>query len=162
MSSSDQDALKEEGEAWEEELNRLQRLLPTEIALENLTSQDIPALEEQIKQSESSLPASLSAKNSVCVHCSFSLSIKSSLLQKTQSKLDEVRQGVKEVQALKQLVLSMTELRTSIEVLEKETLNLEEDLKQTGTVKTADSVQEELGELGSQMLVFVFLSPTLL
>lgn len=48
-------------------------------------------------------------------------------------------------------MLAIVDLKNASERLKVEITRLEDDLAHTGTVKTADDVQEELGNLGSEM-----------
>lgn len=52
---------------------------------------------------------------------------------------------------MKQHAVNVAELRTASERLKEDIARLEEDLAHTGTIQTADDVQEKLGELASEM-----------
>jgi DNA repair protein RAD50 len=62
-----------------------------------------------------------------------------------------MRHDLKELQTLKQQSSNFSDLRHSIARLEAEIARLEESLTSTGSVKTADSVQEELSDLRMKM-----------
>ena len=65
--------------------------------------------------------------------------------------LETLRRDLKEFQALKQDSAKLTDLQQAISKLEVEITRLEDSLSSTGSVKTADSVEEELNELRMQM-----------
>ena len=46
----------EEMKEWEDELNRLQRLMPTQASRDRLKNTELPELERQIKEQESTIP----------------------------------------------------------------------------------------------------------
>ena len=50
---------------WEDELKRLSELLPQEAMRDSLKNREIPALEEELKSSESSLPKAVKVKEEV-------------------------------------------------------------------------------------------------
>lgn len=60
---------------------------------------------------------------------------------------------MKELQSLKQQSSTVSELRVSSDRLQSEILRLEESLSVTGSVKTADDVQEELTGIASELYV---------
>ncbi|KAI5117920.1 hypothetical protein M0805_001999 [Coniferiporia weirii] len=126
-------AEKEEVEMWENEMKRLQALLPTEVARDTLKGQELPQLEEQHKKSEAALPDALASREA------------------SQEKLAEVRRDLKELMVLRQQALNVSELKMAGERLEEEISRLEENLSSTGSVKTADDVQEELGGVGNEI-----------
>lgn len=68
-----------------------------------------------------------------------------------QDRLEELRRELKELVTLKQQASISVKLNSDITRLKEDTIRLEEDLSTTGSVKTADDVQEELDNLGSQM-----------
>ena len=68
-----------------------------------------------------------------------------------QERLDELRRELKELSILKQQASNSVKLNSDVNRLKEEIARLEEDLSSTGSVKTADSVQEELEALGSQL-----------
>lgn len=65
--------------------------------------------------------------------------------------MEELRRELKELAILKQQASISVKLNSDINRLKEDTIRLEEDLSATGSVKTADDVQEELDRLGSQM-----------
>lgn len=67
--------------------------------------------------------------------------------------MEKVRQEMKELQSLKQQSSTVSELRVSSDRLQSEILRLEESLSVTGSVKTADDVQEELTGIASELYV---------
>ena len=56
---------KQETEDWEGEVSRLQGLLPVEASRNRLRDEEIPALEQQIKDTEGEIPAVSSAAETV-------------------------------------------------------------------------------------------------
>lgn len=54
-------------ENWEEELKHLSSLLPQEGMRDSLKNREIPALEQEIKSNESSLPQAVKAKEEASV-----------------------------------------------------------------------------------------------
>ena len=68
-----------------------------------------------------------------------------------QERLEELRRELKELSILKQQASNSVKLNSDVNRLKEEIARLEEDLTSTGSVKTADSVQEELEALGSQL-----------
>lgn len=68
-----------------------------------------------------------------------------------QERLEELRRELKELSILKQQASNSVKLNSDVNRLKEEIARLEEDLSSTGSVKTADSVQEELEALGSQL-----------
>ena len=68
-----------------------------------------------------------------------------------QERLEELRRELKELSILKQQSSNSVKLNSYVNRLKEEIARLEEDLSSTGSVKTADSVQEELEALGSQL-----------
>lgn len=67
--------------------------------------------------------------------------------------MEKVRQEMKELQSLKQQSSTVSELRVSSDRLQSEILRLEESLSVTGSVKTANDVQEELTGIASELYV---------
>ncbi|KAH8114569.1 AAA domain-containing protein [Phellopilus nigrolimitatus] len=68
-----------------------------------------------------------------------------------QEKLDEIRRELKELMVLKQQALSVSESNAASGRLQEEISRLEENLSSTGSVKTADEVQVELGDLSTEI-----------
>ncbi|OCB89866.1 hypothetical protein A7U60_g2895 [Sanghuangporus baumii] len=125
--------IREEANDWEKEVKRLQGLLLTELNRDTLRDKEIPDLEERLKETESSVSIALSSKDLA------------------QEKLDKVRQEVKELHSLKQQASVVSDLGASSERLQNEIRRLEESLSGTGSVKTADDVQEELAGFASEI-----------
>ncbi|PAV16910.1 dna repair rad50 [Pyrrhoderma noxium] len=125
--------MQEEAKEWEEEKNRLQALLPVEVTRDTLKATEIPALEEQLKKLEAKLPGVQSTKDT------------------NLEKLDTLRSEFKDLQELKQQAHSILEFKSSCDTLKEEIAALEKTLMDTGSVKTADDVQKELGEISSEI-----------
>jgi DNA repair protein RAD50 len=61
----------EEMTEWENELNRLQKLVPSQASRIRLKNTELPALERQIKEQEGEIPSiSQKAEKVRCKHCS--------------------------------------------------------------------------------------------
>jgi hypothetical protein len=65
---------EEEAKEWEDELKRLQSLLPFEAARNKLRDEEIPALEQQIKEDDDKLPSLAEKAEKACVHVTARLS----------------------------------------------------------------------------------------
>ena len=65
--------------------------------------------------------------------------------------LNGIRHDLRELQALKQQATALNDFTSTITRLEKDIVRLEDSLSSTGSVKTADSVEEELNELRLKM-----------
>ncbi|KAF8967154.1 hypothetical protein BDZ97DRAFT_569966 [Flammula alnicola] len=123
---------KEELEEWQAELNRLQHFRPTQIARDQL-KQEIPRLEEEIKEKEGGHPdISLAAET-------------------VGEKLEAVNRQVKEAVALKQQTSTIVRLQKEVDRAEHEIGQLENNLSTTGSTKTADDVQSELSRITSDL-----------
>lgn len=145
----EQESLREEATAWESELNDLRNLLPTELTRNSLKQHEIPNLQKQLREAEASLPDSIAMREEVTLFiCHLDVGLMHS---QAQVNLDSIRRDLKELHTLKQQSSISTELQQTIVRLGKEIGRLEDNLSSTGSVKTADSVQEEIGNLRIQM-----------
>jgi DNA repair protein RAD50 len=62
----------EEMKEWEDELKRLQTLIPTQASRDRLKNTELPALEKQIKEQEGVIPSISEKAEEVCPnYCSF-------------------------------------------------------------------------------------------
>ncbi|KAF9463040.1 hypothetical protein BDZ94DRAFT_1362864 [Collybia nuda] len=124
---------KAEMEEWEAELERLQSLRPVQATRDRIRDTDLPALESQIKEQETSYPEI------------------SDEAEKALENLDGVKRQLKDIMILKDHAKTVARLQREVERAEQEVSNLEGDLLATGSTKTADNVQEELNDLSSDL-----------
>ncbi len=76
--------------------------------------------------------------------------------RKTQESYNAVKQEAKEMTVMKQVAASLAKLTGDSSRLKAEIAALEKSLSNTGSSKTADDVQEELGALSDKMCVPLF------
>ncbi|KAG6897072.1 hypothetical protein C0992_004313 [Termitomyces sp. T32_za158] len=124
---------KNEMEEWESELKRLQDLRPVEAARHQLKTQEIPALEKEIKELEVSYPdLTREAEEAV-------------------DNLDAVKRELKEINVLKEHVKTITRLRGEVSRAKDDLVNYETELQASGSVKTADDVQRDLDDVTTEL-----------
>ncbi|KII86927.1 hypothetical protein PLICRDRAFT_665598 [Plicaturopsis crispa FD-325 SS-3] len=124
---------RDEEKEWQEELDRLQTLVPHQASINRLKDTEIPALEKQIKEQAALLPA-LSDK-----------------AEAVSQKVKEARKEAKDIAAMRQHANHVSRTQKDVARLRVEITHLEEELSATGTTKTADDVQAELDALSLEI-----------
>ncbi|KIM89254.1 hypothetical protein PILCRDRAFT_218441 [Piloderma croceum F 1598] len=119
----------EEMKEWEDELERLQKLVPIQASRDRLKRNELPALERQIKEQEAAIPA-ISHK-----------------AEEASDKMDELKKLLKDVTSMKQHAINIARTQKETDRLRDEISSLESELKSTGSTKTADEVEAELDAL---------------
>ncbi|KAF7987104.1 hypothetical protein HWV62_291 [Athelia sp. TMB] len=117
---------------WVEELAHFQKMLPVQATRDRLKLTDIPALEKEIQVQEAEIPA---------------ITTKAEMAK----KLLIMKKQLKELSAIKQQSIHITKTQKEIARLSDEIATLENDLRRSGSAKTADDVQAELDEVASQL-----------
>ncbi|KAG9312669.1 hypothetical protein JVU11DRAFT_7085 [Chiua virens] len=138
-SSSPEAAAKDDKDLkeWRKEMDRLEKMLPVHVSGDRVKVKDIPALEKQIKTTESEiLPTS--------EQC-----------EQAEQKVADFKE-IHDVSMLKQHAVAITKNHSEIERLKTEIAHLKEELSSTGTSKTPDDVQTELDSLSNEMYVHVY------
>jgi DNA repair protein RAD50 len=69
------------------------------------------------------------------------------------TRVNDVKKELKDISMMKQHASAVSKALKDVERLLQEISNLETDLEATGSIKTADDVQQELNDLSSQLLV---------
>ncbi|KAF8505241.1 hypothetical protein BU17DRAFT_57979 [Hysterangium stoloniferum] len=123
----------DELEEWENELARLQELLPIDATRERLKNVEIPALETQKSDQEALIPDA--AANT----------------EKIAEELAAIRRQQKELGMLKQHAINVSQIQKDITVLQKDIASLERDLVATGSTRTADDVEQEIDGIQDQI-----------
>jgi phage shock protein A len=77
-------------------------------------------------------------------------------------KLEGLKRELKDIQTLKQQAAHVSRSQKEVERLQHEIASIEEELKATGSTRTADDVQEELDEISAKMQVYLLSVITLL
>lgn len=120
-------------DAWETELVNLRDALPAQASKDRILSSEIPALEQDIKATEAEIqPLSDDA-------------------EKAAQNVENIKKEIRAIVVLKQQAATVSRHLSDIDRLETETANLEEELRSTGSAKTADDVQMELDNLSSEI-----------
>ena len=65
--------------------------------------------------------------------------------------MDGVKKDVKDMNGLKQAVLSITKLQNDVNRVKGDITKLEDDLSNTGSTKTVDDVQRDIDMLTDEM-----------
>ncbi|KAF9013278.1 hypothetical protein BDQ17DRAFT_1386857 [Cyathus striatus] len=118
---------------WEEELERLQNLRPVRVARDQIKLKELPALEKQVKEEESSYPKiSQEAEEAI-------------------DKVDAIKHQLKDILTLKQHASTITRLQKEIERAKQDINSLGDDLSATGSMKTAEDLQIELEKIGEEI-----------
>ena len=136
---------------WEGEIKRLQGLLPVNASIAHLKA-EIPALEKQIKEQEAIIPA-LSDKAEK-VRFSFispSVTFSPMIVGQATEKFEGLKRESKDIQVLKQQAAHVSRSQKDVDRLQQEIASIEEELKATGSTRTADDVQEELDDLSTKL-----------
>jgi DNA repair protein RAD50 len=136
---------------WEGEIKRLQGLLPVNASIAHLR-EEIPALEKQIKEQEAKIPA-LSDKAEK-VRFSFISSLvtfSSMIVGQATERFEGLKRESKDIQILKQQAAHVSRSQKEVDRLQQEIASIEEELKATGSTRTADDVQEELDDLSTKL-----------
>lgn len=143
----------EEMKQWQDELDRLQKLMPTQASQTRLKDFELPALEKQIKEQEAIIPSLSEKAEEVLSKSLVSQRFVLSLIQPPQAsdKLNELKKQLKNISSMKQHAIQISRTQKDAERLMEEISNLETQLKATGTTKTDDEVQAELDVLSGEM-----------
>ncbi|KAF8895513.1 hypothetical protein BD779DRAFT_1640508 [Infundibulicybe gibba] len=118
---------------WEQELQRLQSLRPVQVTRDQLKTVTLPDLEKQIQIQEEEVP-----------HLS-------QAAEEALTKLNEIKEQLKDVLMLKQYAATITRLNKELNRAADEVRTLESDLASTGSTKTADDVQIQLDNLATEI-----------
>ncbi|KAL4258232.1 P-loop containing nucleoside triphosphate hydrolase [Pleurotus pulmonarius] len=118
---------------WEEELDRLQKLRPFEASRNRLKTEEVPALEAQIKEHDAAIPDL--AKQ----------------VEEAIGKLNDIKRELKDLHALKEYANNVSRLQKEIERLNGDIKFLESELMSTGSTKTADDVQAEIDAISADI-----------
>ncbi|TNY22035.1 AAA domain-containing protein [Rhodotorula diobovata] len=125
--------LKEELRSWEKQLADLKALVPAELTYNRLTKDEIPAAEAAAAQQDEKLaPAREKA-------------------EETTAQLNEVKDRLRDVQALKKTAADVSRLHRESEDVARDIGKLENELSVTGSTATTDEIQEQLRQLGEQL-----------
>ncbi|GAA5908969.1 hypothetical protein JCM8208_007130 [Rhodotorula glutinis] len=126
-------ALKEDQRTWEKQLADLKTLLPAEVTFNRLNKDEIPAAETAAShQDEKLAPAREKA-------------------EETTSQLNELKDRLRDVQALKKTATDVSRLHRECEDVARDIGKLETELSVTGTTATTEEIQEQLRQLGEQL-----------
>ncbi|KAH8825323.1 AAA domain-containing protein [Flagelloscypha sp. PMI_526] len=126
---------EEDLRGWAEGLDILQALVPDENAAKRIKENDVPTLEREIKEQEKQMPQLNDAA------------------EKASESLAAIVKDLKDIAALKTQASSITRLHREVAAAQSEISSLETQLAATGSTKTADDVQNEIDNLGTQMYV---------
>jgi len=148
-SDANYDELIEELPQWQEELERLQKLRPAQVTHDTLRAKDIPNLEEQIKEQESLHPEISLEVEQVCIYWSFLACFLYPF--QISEKLEVINVQLRDILTLKQQASNIGRLQKEMERAKQEISQLENNLLSTGSTKTADDVQNDLGQITEQM-----------
>ncbi|KJA21183.1 hypothetical protein HYPSUDRAFT_141004 [Hypholoma sublateritium FD-334 SS-4] len=125
--------IQEELDGWEAEHRRLQALRPLNNSVVELTLKEIPSLEEQIKEKETTRPHLVESAESAC------------------ENLELVTRDLKQINSLKDLTNTILRLQKESDKAKHECDQLERNLSSSGSNRTADDVQTELGRITSDI-----------
>jgi DNA repair protein RAD50 len=135
----------EEMKEWEDELERLQKLVPIQASRDRLKRNELPALERQIKEQEAAIPAISNKAEKVrwfTVHFVVPLTP-----CQASDKTNELKKLLKDITSMKQHATNVARTQKETDRLRDEISGLESELKSTGSTKTADEVEAELDAL---------------
>ncbi|TDL22235.1 hypothetical protein BD410DRAFT_272559 [Rickenella mellea] len=125
----------QEAVEWQEELKRLQTLLPIENTRDLLKSKEIPRIESLIKEQEEKLP-NINAT-----------------VEKALEKVTHLKKELKEMSLLRQQSLSMSRLQVDTGRIQQEISDIEERLTASGSVKDIKDVQEDIDKIAESIRV---------
>ncbi|CAL1713176.1 unnamed protein product [Somion occarium] len=118
---------------WEQQISILKDLTSVANSRDEIKTTTIPGFEAKFKAQEAKIP-SLSETAEKALH-----------------QLNEVEQELKEITNLKQHASMVAKTQTEIDELKRSIASLESELSATGSTRTADDVQLELGRLSDEM-----------
>ncbi|GAA5827048.1 hypothetical protein JCM3770_002453 [Rhodotorula araucariae] len=125
--------MKEDLRTWEKQLADLKALVPAELTYNRLTKDEIPAAEAAAQRQDEKLgPARVKA-------------------EETTMQLNELKDRLRDVQALKKTAADVSRLHRECEEVGREVEKLEGDLSQTGSTATTEEIQEQLRQLGEDI-----------
>lgn len=124
-----QDDLKE----WQDELERVKKLLPHELAAKKLRETDLPSVQNELKELESEWAAS-SRKS-----------------EDTRRDVEQLKDQMSELMLCKRSVMDMTRMHLEADDLEREIQELEFELENSGSTKTSEDVEAELEGLATKL-----------
>ncbi|TFK64624.1 hypothetical protein BDN72DRAFT_963073 [Pluteus cervinus] len=131
VKEADTDTVKSELVEWEEELERLQKLKPLQVAIAQL-EKEIPSIQSQIKEEETNVSQATRE------------------VEEAMTTSEAAKSLLNELTTLKQQTITIARLQKDVEKAKIDTVQLEADLSNTGFVKTADDVQEELSSIAAE------------
>lgn len=143
----------EEMKQWQDELDRLQKLMPTRASQTRLKDIELPALEKQIKEQEAVIPSLSERAEEVLRNCYFLQRFVLVLiwLYQASDNLNELKKQLKNISSMRQHAIQISRTQKEAERLKEEISNLETQLKATGSTKTTDEVKVELDVLSGEM-----------
>lgn len=150
----DSEEIMNELTEWQEELDRLQKLRPVQLAHDIMKAKEIPTLEAEIKQQETSHPDISSEVEKVSPQLVLFLSALLTLPRQISEHLEELQRQVKDIISIKQQASNIGRLQKEIARATQDASQLENSLLATGSTKTADDVQSELSTITEQMYVY--------
>lgn len=132
-------SLKTEAVGWENQLNAIKKLIPSELTYDRIMKDELPAAEAAAHaQEERLVPACAKA-------------------EETSSQLNELKDRLRDLQSLKKTATEVMRLHREVEDVEREVSKLESELSATGSTATTEDIQVQLSELSEQLYVFVSL-----
>lgn len=114
-------------------MEKLQKLLPTEVALNDLKSIEIPDLERQIKDETTQIEQV------------------SDEVEECKSRVAKARVATRDLQTLKSAASLITRTLGEIRDLTSDISRLERDLEASGSLKTVEDVQREVDIISNEM-----------
>ena len=139
---------------WQGEMDRLQALRPVQATRDRLKAKDIPLLEDQIKQEEDTHPE-ISQKAEKVLDPKLLMVNLSFTFYQIGERLETIKRQLNDISSLKVQAITVARLQSEINRAKHDIDDLETSLSSSGSTKTADDVQNELGELSGEMWVCV-------
>ncbi|GAA6021568.1 hypothetical protein JCM10207_005070 [Rhodosporidiobolus poonsookiae] len=125
--------IKEELAGWEKQVVDLKKLVPVELTYTKISQDELPAAETAAAHQEEKLgPARTKAEEAT-------------------SHLNELKDRLRDVQALKKTATDVARLHRECEDIERDVAKLESELSATGSTATTEEIQDKLSELGEQI-----------
>ncbi|GAA6018937.1 hypothetical protein JCM11491_005685 [Sporobolomyces phaffii] len=125
--------LKHELAQWDQQLDKLKRLVPIEVNYNKIVKEEIPAAEEAAQVQEDKLaPAKLKA-------------------EEASSALNELKDRQRDLQALKKTASDVMRLHRDTVDIGRDVEKLESELSATGSTATSEEIQAKLSEIADKI-----------
>lgn len=125
--------LEEQRDDWQQQLDTLKALAPTEAVYQRLVKEELPAAKDALTAEEEKLaPARDKAKEQA-------------------DRLTEVKDASRDLQTLKRAASDVLRLFRECEDVDREVAKLESELSATGSTATTEEIQDKLSALADHM-----------